>query len=234
MYRNSMHSPFYAQRVRNRLRSARPLDRVHPADRKRQKAVAAANSTREELAAYFAGTCGGDQPTQTQEKGPSTMIKLNCGISRKIGEPNYGSRGASVNVELELESSAAQDAGVLHEKIRRLFAVAKASVDEELGLAGRPAGPGTPLPAKPPANGQASGRTPPGPNGRNGTNGDRPATESQLRAIRAICGRLGLDADQEASRMCQKPAARICLAEASKLIDHLKALPPAGAEARQP
>ena len=32
------------------------------------------------------------------------MIKLNAGFSRKVGEPNYGSRGASVNVELELEN----------------------------------------------------------------------------------------------------------------------------------
>ena len=155
------------------------------------------------------------------------MIKLNCGISRKVGEPNYGSRGASVNVELELESSAAQDAGALHEKIRKLFAVAKASVNEELGLASGsagPAGPGTPPAARPPANGQASGRSAPGANGGKGANGDRPATESQLRAIRSICGRLGLDADQEASRMCQGPAARISLAEASKLINHLKQL----------
>jgi hypothetical protein len=224
MYRNSMHSPFYARRAWDRFRSARPLDRVHPADRKRQEVIAAGDRTREDLAAHFTGTCGGDQPAQTQQKGHPTMIKLNCGISRKVGEPNYGSRGASVNVELELESSAAQDAGALHEKIRKLFAVAKASVDEELGLPGRPAGPGTPLPTKPPANGQASGHAAPGANGSKGTNGDRPASESQLRAIRSICGRLGLDADQEASRMCQKPAARISLAEASKLIDHLKQL----------
>ena len=31
------------------------------------------------------------------------MIKLNCGFSRKVGEANYGSRGASVNLELEIE-----------------------------------------------------------------------------------------------------------------------------------
>ena len=33
------------------------------------------------------------------------MIKLNAGFSRKVGEANYSSRGASVNLELELESS---------------------------------------------------------------------------------------------------------------------------------
>jgi hypothetical protein len=28
-------------------------------------------------------------------------MKLNVGLSRKVGEPNYGSRGASVNLELD-------------------------------------------------------------------------------------------------------------------------------------
>ena len=62
------------------------------------------------------------------------MIKLNAGVSRKVGEPNYGSRGASVNVELELESSVVNDTEALYEKIRRLFALAKRSVYEELGI----------------------------------------------------------------------------------------------------
>ena len=34
-------------------------------------------------------------------------LKLNVGLSRKIGEANFGSRGASVNLELELESGLA-------------------------------------------------------------------------------------------------------------------------------
>jgi hypothetical protein len=194
MYRSSMHHPFYAQRAWNRFRSARPLDRVHPADRRRLEAIAAGNRTRKELAAHFADTCGNGKPTQTQEKGPSTMIKLNCGISRKVGEPNYGSRGASVNVELELESSAAQDADALHEKIRRLFAVAKASVDEEMGLPGRQAGPGTPAPRKPPANGQAFGRAAPGaiPNPR-----QAPATTAKQVGIGLAVGRYGVPPGHE-------------------------------------
>ena len=31
------------------------------------------------------------------------MPDLNSGLGRKVGEPNCGSRGASVNVELEVE-----------------------------------------------------------------------------------------------------------------------------------
>ena len=31
------------------------------------------------------------------------MLKLDAGFSRKVGEPNCGSRGASVNTELEVE-----------------------------------------------------------------------------------------------------------------------------------
>jgi len=61
------------------------------------------------------------------------MLKLNAGFSRKIGEPNYGSRGASVNVELEVESSLINDPEALTGRIRKLFDLARRSVDEELG-----------------------------------------------------------------------------------------------------
>jgi hypothetical protein len=36
-------------------------------------------------------------------------IKLNVGLSKKVTDNNYGSRGASVNLELELESAVAGD-----------------------------------------------------------------------------------------------------------------------------
>ena len=60
------------------------------------------------------------------------MIKLNAGFSRKVGEPNYGSRGASVNVELEVESSLVGDPDGLMARIRNLFDIARQSVDAEL------------------------------------------------------------------------------------------------------
>ena len=60
------------------------------------------------------------------------MLKLNAGFNRKIGEPNYGSRGASVNVELELESSLIDDPQALMGRVRNLFDLARRAVDDEL------------------------------------------------------------------------------------------------------
>jgi hypothetical protein len=59
------------------------------------------------------------------------MLKLNAGFSRKVGEPNYGSRGASVNVELELESGLVGDADGLMNRIRSLFSIAKRAEAEQ-------------------------------------------------------------------------------------------------------
>ena len=84
------------------------------------------------------------------------MIKLNTGFSRKVGEPNYGSRGASVNLELEVESAAIQDPDKMHRKIRALFALARKAVDEELRN-------GSPRPGKDDAPAKAEARNADGP-----------------------------------------------------------------------
>ena len=60
------------------------------------------------------------------------MIKLNAGVSKKVGQPNFSSLGASVNLELELESSLVSYPEKMQEKIRSLFALARKAVDEEL------------------------------------------------------------------------------------------------------
>jgi hypothetical protein len=146
------------------------------------------------------------------------MIKLNAGFSRKVGEPNYGSRGASVNVELELESNLISDPQALSRRIQDLFDIARRSVDQELGNAP------TNGHSRRPDNGQGQDRF-----NRGGANSGQPprrATVSQVRAIRAICDRRGLNADQVASeRFRVNTVEDLTLQEASSLIDELKATP---------
>ena len=60
------------------------------------------------------------------------MIKLNVGACRKVSDNHYGSRGGNVNIELELDSSLALDSQKLRDHIRKLFALANASLEEEL------------------------------------------------------------------------------------------------------
>jgi hypothetical protein len=65
------------------------------------------------------------------------MLKLNVGASRKIADNHYGSRGASVHLELELESGLAAGPERLREKIRQLFGVVREAVAEELNGTGQ-------------------------------------------------------------------------------------------------
>ena len=149
------------------------------------------------------------------------MLKLNAGFSRKIGEPNYGSRGASVNVELEVESNLIGDPDALRRRIRQLFELARNSVDVELN--GQHSQPG---PSKN-GNGSASTR-------RDNTSnyGDRPvrfATASQVRAIRSIGKRQNVDPNRLANeRFRVNDLEELTIREASTLIDELKNAPTSG------
>jgi hypothetical protein len=139
------------------------------------------------------------------------MLKLNAGFSRKVGEPNYGSRGASVNVELEVESGLITDPDALMTRIRNLFGIAKRSVDAELGSA--------------PADTHNTARTSGHPGSRRPADGEvvRYATTSQVRAIRAICNRQGVDPIRRAADRFQvNDLEELTLREASSLIDELK------------
>jgi hypothetical protein len=60
------------------------------------------------------------------------MLRLNIGFNRKVGEANFGSRGASVNLEIEVESGVVREPEKLQAKINYLFDLAKASVDAQL------------------------------------------------------------------------------------------------------
>ncbi len=59
-------------------------------------------------------------------------LKASIGFSRKIGEPHFSSRGASVHLELELDTSLLERPAQLLEQIHASFELARAAVDAEL------------------------------------------------------------------------------------------------------
>jgi hypothetical protein len=151
-------------------------------------------------------------------------LKVNVGLSRKIGESNYGSRGASVNMELELDSSLIGEPAKFQERIRQIYALARTSLNEELNGGGN--GPAT--------NGHANGAGTQTTNGHtgngngappaNGQQQGRPATQSQVKAIHAIARNLRLDLTRylvERHRV-NRPE-DLDLKTASQVIDALKA-----------
>jgi hypothetical protein len=150
-------------------------------------------------------------------------LKLNVGLARKVGEANYGSRGANVNVELEVDSSLVSEPAKLQDKIRQLFGLVRTSLAEELN-----GGNGH---AQLPAPDPDSRDTPQ--NGGNGTTtsrynsprggSPRPATPSQVKAIFAISRsqRLDLTALLQERFQVGRPDA-LTIKEASQLIDELK------------
>ena len=48
-------------------------------------------------------------------------LKTNIGVSRKIADNSYGSRGASVNLEVELDSTFINEPERFHDRIRQVF-----------------------------------------------------------------------------------------------------------------
>jgi len=139
------------------------------------------------------------------------MLKLNVGLSRKVGEANYGSRGASVNLEVELETGLVSQPDQLNERIRRLFGMARAAVEEELNHGGHQDDHDT----------GGDRRQRPGQDHR--ANGRR-ATQSQVRAIHAIAHRQNVDLSELLRGRYQIDRADdLLIGQASELIDELKA-----------
>ena len=59
-------------------------------------------------------------------------IKINIGVNKKIGLPDYGSAGSHCDIEIEVENSVLDDAGQFSRRVKVAYELARQSVEEEL------------------------------------------------------------------------------------------------------
>lgn len=148
------------------------------------------------------------------------MPKLIVGWSQKLATPNYGSHGAHVTMELDLDGPTAVNPERTRAQIAGLFRLARQAVAEELARA-------VPGPTHPGAPNSTNGHDAP----RSSDVGPRLATANQIRAIRGLAARCHVDLQEMLRlRFGAATAEELSLANASALIDELKARQDVGAK----
>jgi len=113
-------------------------------------------------------------------------LKASIGLSRKIGQENYGSLGANCQLEIELDASLIGDAEAFNEKIRQLYALANQAVNDQ--LAGKTNGNNGNSQANLNRNGNGNGNGAQPSNGHNGNgsnggNDSTPASNKQIKYL---------------------------------------------------
>jgi hypothetical protein len=153
-------------------------------------------------------------------------MRLNVGVSKKVGLPDYGSVGASCNVEVELpEGLVDSDLEAFHEQAHDAYVACHQAVFDELSRLNGTATTMAPQPGAPAADGRDGDRAPdhaPAVRPRGGRP-RKPATPSQVRAIAAIAKARHADLAGllRAEFGVERPE-DLSVAEASRVIDALK------------
>jgi hypothetical protein len=170
-------------------------------------------------------------------------LKVNVGLSKKVGLPDYGSLGASCHVEYEADSSLLHtDLETFHRQVKNAFIACKQAVQDELHRQQTGEPPQQAANYQPSnghqhsnGNGQANGQNRNGnQNSQAGNNqtanhsgnqrrsNGRKATASQVRALEAIGNRLQLNIDQWLhEKYGIRLASDLSIADASAAIDEL-------------
>jgi len=160
------------------------------------------------------------------------MLKINIGFNRKMGEANFSSRGASVNLEIEVESGLVREPDKLQAKFDYLFSLAKASVDAQLNGGGQSEQATRPNASNVDSNasrGNGNGSHGiVGNNGHGNGNSGHRASEKQLNFVnqlaRSIRGLGVRRLESLTGKMFGKPLADLTSLDASSLIDMLKSI----------
>lgn len=170
-------------------------------------------------------------------------LKVNVGLSKKVGLPDYGSLGASCHVEYEADASLLNtDLEGFHRQVKNAFIACKQAVQDELHRHQAAEQALQPVVSEQGGNGQRPGENGNGHGSRNGSangpsrngyesngaaNGQRrttgrKATASQVRALEAISNRLQLNIEQWLlDRHGIRLASELSIADASAAIDEL-------------
>lgn len=160
-------------------------------------------------------------------------LKLNVGLSKKVGLPDYGSLGASCHLEVELTgTSLDNNLEGFHAKVARAFSACRQAVADELARH-------DPDGRQQPANGSRAhnGAVTPAQSVGGNSNGQQTqctgsalhrASTKQLDYARQLAGQIrGLGVrqlDRLADSMFGKPVADLSSLDASGLIDTLKSI----------
>jgi hypothetical protein len=170
------------------------------------------------------------------------MLKLHAGVSKKVGLPGFSSASASCTIEAELDSSLLNDTEGFQIVVRRAYQSCEQAVQDQIARLTSD-GPEVAQPQEivevrtsPAITGASVNRIPATQfttNGADtqGTNratfrdapSPRPATASQVKAIRAICARRQVDlVGLLRERFGLTTADELGIRQASNLIDELK------------
>lgn len=156
-------------------------------------------------------------------------MTVKVGLAKKVGQPDFGSLGASCDIELELDGSLLfHDLDGLQQKVQAAYTACRQAVNDELAsqMSSLPsAGNATPVTRSPDAtnpqeNASSLAKSRPSHSQR------RAATSAQLRALHSIATRQNFNlTDLLRDRFHIYKAEELSLREASQLIDELNTTP---------
>jgi hypothetical protein len=165
-------------------------------------------------------------------------MTINVGLSRKLGTPNYGSRGASCAVEFQVESGLQPgDLEAFQRQVRNAYAACRDAIQQELarqqaetsgnGTPGGPAEAVTPGPLGPALSAASPNGNGHHGNGHRGGQGNgQAASDKQLGYLRQLATQVSGLGIRRLETLAQQrygtPVVALTSVDASGLIDTLK------------